>query len=158
MAELPRAALRVLDVLKSHGLDHEVQRMTGSTRTAEEAAAACGCDVAQIIKSLVFRGKETGTPYLLLVSGKNRVHEKRTGRLIGEQLTRPDAHYVREITGFSIGGIPPIGHAQEMMVLMDEDLLAYDTAWGAAGTPDSVVRLNVAALRDAVGARVINVV
>ena len=157
MTELPRAAQRVLEVLKARGLDHEIRQMGESTRTAEEAAAACGCEVGQIIKSLVFRGKESGAPYLLLVSGKNRVHEKRTGRLIGEALSRPDAHYVREVTGFAIGGIPPLGHANEMAVFMDEDLLGYETAWGAAGTPDCVVSLNVRALGDAIAAKVIKV-
>ncbi|MEM7428395.1 MAG: YbaK/EbsC family protein [Pseudomonadota bacterium] len=157
MDELPRAALRVAEALRAKGLEATIRQMPSSTRTAEEAAQACGCEVGQIIKSLVFQGAVSGRPYLLLVSGKNRVNEKTVGRLIGEKLKRPDAHFVRDVTGFAIGGIPPLGHDQPMAVYLDEDLLAYGTAWGAAGTPDCVVELDLAALSEAIGAQVTSV-
>src|SRR5690606_40951216 len=154
---LKPAAQRVAVAARALGLDIEVRTMSQSTRTAEEAAAACGCAVGQIVKSLVCRGKETGKPYLLLVSGSNRVNEKAVGKIIGEALQRPDAHYVRDITGFAIGGIPPIGHASRLTTYMDGDLLQYEVVWAAAGTPESVFPVAPADLRDKAGAEVIAV-
>ena len=138
MAELPASAMRVQEAARARGLDVTVVEMAASTRTAEDAAAACGCAVAQIVKSLVFRGGESGKPYLMLVSGSNRLNEKDVAAALGESLTRPDAAYVRDVTGFAIGGIPPFGHAAPMQVFIDEDLLGYDTVWAAAGTPRAV--------------------
>jgi prolyl-tRNA editing enzyme YbaK/EbsC (Cys-tRNA(Pro) deacylase) len=137
------------------GLAIEVREMPASTRTAEEAAAACGTNVAQIVKSLVFRGSDSGRPYLLLVSGSNRVDEKSVGQAIGERLERPDARYVREETGYAIGGIPPIGHRAGLQVFIDADLLAFDVVWAAAGTPQAVFAVDPAALKTATGATVL---
>lgn len=153
---LKPAAQRVEAAARALGLDVRVHTMTQSTRTAEEAAAACGCAVGQIVKSLVFRGKETGKPYLLLVSGANRVGEKAVARTIGEPLQRPDAHCVRDITGFAIGGIPPLGHANPLTTYMDRDLLGYAVVWAAAGTPECVFPVSPPDLRDKVNARVID--
>jgi prolyl-tRNA editing enzyme YbaK/EbsC (Cys-tRNA(Pro) deacylase) len=153
--DLPPSAARVQATAEARGLAITVQVMPGTTRTAEEAAAACGCDVGQIVKSLVFLGAASGEPKLLLVSGRNRVDERKVAGLIGEGLTRPDGRTVREITGFAIGGIPPLGHARPMAVFMDEDLLAFPVVWAAAGTPFAVFASDPAALRDAVAARVI---
>ena len=139
---LPSAAQRVAEAAKHLGLSPKILTMAESTRTAADAAAACGCEVGQIVKSLVFRGANTGSPYLLLVSGKNRVDEEKAAKVIGEGLARPDAAYVRGITGFAIGGIPPFGHAQPLKTFMDSDLLAYADVWTAAGTPHCVMRLN----------------
>ena len=138
-------------------LDHpvEVRRFPEGTKTAEDAARAVGCDVAQIVKSLVFAGKASGRPYLLLVSGKNRVNEKAVAAIIGEALTRPDAQKVRDWTGFAIGGIPPFGHATPLPTFVDEDLLTYDTVWAAAGTPFAVFAAEPKALAQAVGGKVI---
>ena len=138
---LPSSAQRVADAARDLGLAPQIVMMADSTRTAEEAAAACGCEVGQIVKSLVFRGASSGTPYLLLVSGKNRVDERKAAKVIGEALARPDAAYVRGTTGFAIGGIPPFGHAQPLKTFMDTDLLAYADVWTAAGTPHCVMRL-----------------
>lgn len=154
---LKPAAQRVAAAARALGLDIKVHTMTQSTRTAEEAAAACGCVVAQIVKSLVFRGKESGRPYLLLVSGANRVNEKAVAKVVGETLRRPDALYVRDITGFAIGGIPPVGHATPLATYMDRDLLGFETVWAAAGTPESVFPVSPTELRDKSGATVINV-
>jgi len=129
--------------------------MDQSTRTAEEAARACGCDVAQIVKSLVFRGKESKSFYLLLISGKNRVNEAQVSAMIGEKLERPDADAVRTVTGFAIGGIPPLGHATPLPTFFDPDLMAYDNIWAAAGTPLSVFSTTPQALLIATGAKLL---
>jgi prolyl-tRNA editing enzyme YbaK/EbsC (Cys-tRNA(Pro) deacylase) len=131
--------------------------MPQATRSAQEAAAACGCSVGQIVKSLVFRGAVSGTPYLLLVSGANRVNEAGVAATIGEALRRPDAQDVRAITGFAIGGIPPLGHASPLDTYLDAALLAYELVWAAAGTPDAVFAVAPQRLADAVGAKIISV-
>lgn len=157
MSELPPSAQRVQDAALALGLAIAVRKMAMPTRTAEEAAAACGVTVGQIVKSLVFMGATSGKPYLLLVSGTNRVNEKGVARHLGEKLKRPNADAVRALTGFAIGGIPPFGHASALATYMDRDLLAYDVIWAAAGTPNAVFRTEPAKLRDATGAVVIDV-
>jgi prolyl-tRNA editing enzyme YbaK/EbsC (Cys-tRNA(Pro) deacylase) len=157
MSELPASAKRVQDVAAALGLSIEVREMAESTRTAEEAAAACGVTVGQIVKSLVFSGATSGKPYLLLVSGSNRVNEKGVAAHLGEKLKRPDAEAVRALTGYAIGGIPPFGHDTPLATYMDRDLLAYDVIWAAAGTPKAVFRTEPATLRDAARAIVIDV-
>ena len=156
-ASLPPSAARVQAAAERLGLRIAVREMPASTRTAEEAAAACGCEVGQIVKSLVFAGKDSGRPYLLLVSGKNRVDEKGVAGAIGERLARPDAAAVRAWTGFAIGGIPPFGHDAEMPTFVDRDLLAFDVVWAAAGTPSAVFCVAPAALAQAVGGQIIPV-
>jgi prolyl-tRNA editing enzyme YbaK/EbsC (Cys-tRNA(Pro) deacylase) len=154
---LPTAAQRVAAAAAAAGISVELREMPESTRTAAEAAQACACTVAQIVKSLVFRGAETKKPYLLLVSGANRVNEKAVAAIIGEALTRPDADDVRAITGFSIGGIPPFGHTSALTTYVDRDLLTFDEVWAAAGTPRCVMRLSSAALRRAASATELNI-
>jgi len=155
--ELPASAQKVQDAARAAGLDVAVTELAASTRTAEDAAAACGCSVGQIVKSLVFRGAESGKPYLMLVSGPNRLNEKAVADFVGEALTRPNADYVREVTGFAIGGVPPLGHASPMQVFLDEDLLGFETVWAAAGTPRAVFAVSPLALARAVGAQAIQV-
>ena len=157
MSELPPSAQKVQDAALALGLAIAVRKMAMPTRTAEDAAAACGVTVGQIVKSLVFMGATSGKPYLLLVSGTNRVNEKGVARHLGEKLKRPNADAVRALTGFAIGGIPPFGHASALATYMDRDLLAYDVIWAAAGTPNAVFRTEPAKLRDATGAVVIDV-
>jgi prolyl-tRNA editing enzyme YbaK/EbsC (Cys-tRNA(Pro) deacylase) len=154
---LPPSAGRVSAAAAALGLDPAIIEMPASTRTAEEAARACGCAVGQIVKSLVFRGEDTGRTYLLLVSGVNRVDEKRAAETIGEALKRPDADHVRAVTGYAIGGIPPFGHDTPLPTYMDRDLLGFVEIWAAAGTPRCVMKLAPAALREATGAKVISV-
>jgi prolyl-tRNA editing enzyme YbaK/EbsC (Cys-tRNA(Pro) deacylase) len=154
---LPPSALKVRDAAERLGLVIAIRAMPQSTRTADEAAAACGCEVGQIVKSLVFAGKASGAPHLLLVCGRNRVNEKGVAAAIGEALTRPDAQKVRDWTGFAIGGIPPFGHATPMPVFVDEDLLGYAIVWAAAGTPSAVFSVAPKALAQAIGAKVIRV-
>jgi prolyl-tRNA editing enzyme YbaK/EbsC (Cys-tRNA(Pro) deacylase) len=155
MSDLPPAAQRVAAAAATLGLAVAIRQMPESTRTAAEAAAACGCAVGQIVKSLVFRGTASGRPCLLLVSGANRVDEAAVAARIGEGLARPDAAFVREVTGYAIGGIPPFGHATALATWMDADLLAYPVVWAAAGTPRAVFSCEPARLRDAIGATVI---
>ena len=149
---LPSNAQRVAETARELGLSPEIVTMANSRRTAEEAAAACRCDVGQIVKSLVFRGATSGTPYLLLVSGKNRVNEREAAKVIGEALARPDAAYVRATTGYAIGGIPPFGHDIALKTFIDADLLDYADVWAAAGTPHCVMRLNPRDLQAKTGA------
>jgi prolyl-tRNA editing enzyme YbaK/EbsC (Cys-tRNA(Pro) deacylase) len=156
MADLKPAAQRVQDTLRAKGLDRCVRHMPQATRSAAEAAAACGCSLGQIVKSLVFRGAISGKPYLLLVSGTNRVSEQGLAEVIGEALRRPEATDVREVTGFSIGGIPPLGHRTPLITFMDAALLAYDVVWAAAGTPDAVFPVAPERLAAAAEARIIS--
>jgi prolyl-tRNA editing enzyme YbaK/EbsC (Cys-tRNA(Pro) deacylase) len=157
MNELPVSAKKVQDAARARGLTIAVREMAESTRTAEEAAAACGVTVGQIVKSLVFLGSESGRPYLLLVSGANRVNEKDVARHLGEKLKRPDANAVRALTGYAIGGIPPFGHDTAMATYMDVDLTQYDVIWAAAGTPKAVFAVAPEKLREAARAVVIEV-
>lgn len=156
-AALPASAQKVQDAALALGLDITVMEMAASTRTAEDAAEACECEVAQIVKSLLFRGADTGKPYMALVSGTNRLNEEGISAILGEPLVRPDAAYVREVTGYAIGGVPPFGHASEITVIMDEELLRFDTVWAAAGTPRAVFAVSPVALAAAVSAQTIEV-
>ncbi|PLX38298.1 MAG: hypothetical protein C0606_08785 [Hyphomicrobiales bacterium] len=157
MSELPKSAQKVADAAGAAGLAVTVLEMPDSTRTADEAAAACQCTVGQIVKSLIFRGRDTDTPYLFLVSGANRVDEKGVAAHLGEKLKRPDANDVRALTGYAIGGIPPIGHDAPLATYMDEDLIAFDVVWAAAGTPRCVFSVDPKALEQATGAHVLGV-
>ncbi len=154
---LPEAAERVRAAAEAAGLAISIVIMPATTRTAEEAAAACSCTVGQIVKSLVFRGETTGRPLLLLVSGANRVNEAAVAEPIGEAIARADADFARAATGFAIGGISPFGHATPLTPYIDADLMQYETVWAAAGTPNAVFAANPAALRLATGGVVISV-
>lgn len=155
--DLPAAARRVADSALAMGLPVAIRVMPEATRTAEDAAKACGCPVGAIVKSLIFRGKDSGRPYLFLVSGANRVNEKAMAEPLGEAIVRPDAAFVREATGFAIGGIPPFGHGTPLVPYIDADLLQYDTVWAAAGTPSAVFSVDPRRLRDVTGGIVIGV-
>ena len=135
---LPRPCAQVMQAAKRIGLEIEIRQMDQSTRTAREAAAAIGCDVAQIVKSLIFQGQTSNDPILLLVSGSNRVDENTVADEIGETIIRPDAAFVRQVTGFSIGGIPPFGHVGSLKSCMDRDLLDHAIVYAAAGTPHTI--------------------
>jgi prolyl-tRNA editing enzyme YbaK/EbsC (Cys-tRNA(Pro) deacylase) len=132
------AAERVQQALQVNGLTCRVVELPGSTRTAADAAAAIGCEVAQIAKSIVFRGAQSNRAIIVIASGSNRVDEHRVSQAAGEPLARADGAWVKETVGYAIGGVPPIGHVGEPRVFFDPDLLKYDTVWGAAGTPNAV--------------------
>jgi prolyl-tRNA editing enzyme YbaK/EbsC (Cys-tRNA(Pro) deacylase) len=131
-----------------------VKQFPQGTRTATDAARAVGCEVGQIVKSLVFVA--AGNPVVALVSGANRVDEKRLGAAAGDPVVKADAETARSATGYSIGGVPPFGHATEVPVFMDRDLLGYAVVWAAAGRPDSVFEIEPARLRDLSGATVVD--
>ena len=150
MNELPRAAARVQAALDSAGIETRVVELPQSTRTAAEAAQACGCEVAQIAKSLVFTGAD-GEAVLVITSGINRVDEKRLG------LQRAGADFVREKTGYAIGGIPPVGLNNPLRTFIDQDLLRFDRIWAAAGTPNAVFELLPADLQRITNGNVISV-
>jgi prolyl-tRNA editing enzyme YbaK/EbsC (Cys-tRNA(Pro) deacylase) len=137
------SALKIQAVL---GDGFQVLEFSESTRTAEEAATAIGCTVAQIAKSLVFRAADSNRSVLVVASGSNRVDEKKVARLIGEGVGRADADFVRAKTGFAIGGVPPIGHQEAPVVLIDADINNFDIIWAAAGTPNAVFKLTPAQL------------
>lgn len=138
MAEFTAAEQRVVHVLKAHGSSAQIVQLDELAHTAQQAADALNVDVAQIVKSLIFMGAETKKAYLLLVSGANRVHEKRVGRQVGEKLARADADFVKQHTGFTIGGVSPIGATGEVEIYIDETLFTLETIWAAAGHPRSV--------------------
>lgn len=140
-SELSASARRVQQALQAAGFDLQVVELPDSTRTAAEAAQAVGCEVGQIVKSLVFKTKRSNRAVLVLVSGANRVDERKLEALLGEPLGKADADFVRQQTGFVIGGVPPVGHTQPLPTFIDEDLLGYPYLWAAAGTPHAVFRL-----------------
>jgi prolyl-tRNA editing enzyme YbaK/EbsC (Cys-tRNA(Pro) deacylase) len=147
----------VQDALRALGLDATVVESAHSARTSADAAKLVGCEVGQIAKSLVFRTAQTGRPVLVIASGANRVNEWRVGVLLREVLEKAPAAFVREATGYAIGGIPPIGHARPIETFIDEDLLRYKEIWAAAGTPNALFRLPPADLVTMTGGRVIRV-
>jgi prolyl-tRNA editing enzyme YbaK/EbsC (Cys-tRNA(Pro) deacylase) len=154
---LAPSAQKVEDWLAARGMAGRVTEMPDSTRTAAEAAAAIGCSVAQIAKSLLFRGRDSGRPVLVIASGVNRVDEAKVAAVAGERITRPDADYVRQVTGYAIGGVPPVCHEAAMTTLIDADLLALDPIWAAAGTPFAVFRLTADELVSLSGGQVVDV-
>lgn len=128
--------------LKSNGLDCKVVELVSSARTAQDAAQSIGCNVAQIAKSLIFKTTVTGQPVLILASGLNRVNEKVIESHIGEPIVKADADFTKEVTGFAIGGIPPIGHKQKIdFIFIDEDLMKLNSIWAAAGHTHAVFNI-----------------
>jgi len=138
---LSASAGRVQAALDRSGLSLQVVELPASTRTAAEAAAAVGVQVGQIAKSLVLRGQTSGQAYLILTSGGNRLDLQRASALAGEPVALAQPDFVREQTGFAIGGVPPAGHLRPIRTWVDRDLLTYDVVWAAAGTPNAVFRL-----------------
>lgn len=147
MPNLSSSAQKIQDQLKSLGYEYTVIEHAESTRTAQEAADRAGCQLGQIVKSLIFKGRESGKPILVLTSGANRVDEKRISAYAGEPISRADADFVRTVTGFAIGGVPPVGHIQKMETYIDEDFLQYQTIWAAAGTPNAIFELKTSDLQ-----------
>jgi len=157
MPTLSPSAQKIQELINSLGYDYTVIEHVESTRTAQEAADRAGCELGQIVKSLIFKGKESGKPILILTSGANRVDEKRISGYAGEHISRADADFVRAVTGFAIGGVPPVGHVQKMETYLDEDFLQYQTIWAAAGTPNAIFELKTEDLRKMTGGKVVTV-
>lgn len=154
MTQLSPSAQKVQDALRALGFDLTVIEHAESTRTAQEAAERVGVTLGQIVKSLIFKGKVSGKPILVLTSGSNRVNEKRIRDYAGEKIERADADFVRDVTGYAIGGVPPIAHLQQMETYLDEDLMQYGVIWAAAGTPKAVFELTPTDLQRMTGGRV----
>jgi len=155
LAEVRTSAERVRQALA--GLSHapDIKEFSETTRTSAEAAAAIGCTVAQIAKSVVFRAVGLNRAVLVMASGANRVDENLVAVAVGDRIAKADATFVRDRTGFAIGGVAPVGHTEKPVTLIDEDLLQYAEIWAAAGTPNSVFRLTPEALIAMTGGRVI---
>jgi prolyl-tRNA editing enzyme YbaK/EbsC (Cys-tRNA(Pro) deacylase) len=151
------SARRVQEELLARGHQDPVMEMPESTRSAQDAAAAIGCAVGQIAKSLVFRGERTGDPILVIASGANRVDEKLLAGIVYEPVMLPDGEFVRLHTGFAIGGVPPLAHPEPMTTIIDEDLMQHAEIWAAAGTPRAVFKLTPAQLVDMTGGHVARV-
>ena len=155
---LSDAAQRVQDALAAKGFANRVLELEFPVKTAQAAADAVGCTVGQIVKSLVFRGTTSGRGVLVVASGANRIDTGKLAALLGEQVAMGDPKFVRATTGFAIGGIPPLGHAEPLDVVVDEHLLRLDTLWAAAGhpnslfplTPDELVRMTAGRVADVV--------
>ena len=152
-AALPPAAQRVQALLRQAGTDCTVVMLAATARSAAEAAAAIGCTVAQIAKSLVFRSA-SGRAVLVIASGTNRVDEHKLAAALGEKIAKADADFVRDRTGYAIGGVAPVGQPPGIRILIDADLAKYDAIWAAAGHPHAVFRLTPAELARLTGGTV----
>lgn len=149
-----RKVQQALDALEMHCT---VVELPDSTRTAKEAAQAVGCEVGQIVKSIVMMASVSHRPIMVVASGPNRINESKVGELIGEPIEKADAEFVRIQTGYAIGGVPPIGLAGQIVTFIDEDLLKYKTVWAAAGTPHAVFEFDPQELPRMTGGKVISV-
>lgn len=144
--------------LRTAGFPYDIVELSTPTRTAAEAAQAVGCDIGQIAKSLVFERVPGGLPLLVIASGSHRVDEGRLSNVVGaHKIRKPEAEYVRRVTGFAIGGVPPIGHDTLLETLIDETLLRYPYIWAAAGTPNALFRMDPKDLVPMTGGRVVSV-
>ncbi|HET9090918.1 MAG TPA: YbaK/EbsC family protein [Acidimicrobiales bacterium] len=157
MESLGARAGAVAAELARRGVVTEVREMPASTRTAAEAADALGCEVAAIVKSLVFRAPGRDEPVLVLAPGDRRVDEERLAEVAGGRLERADPRFVKERTGFAIGGVPPLGHRVTCTTFLDERLLAHEVVWAAAGTPRSVFPVDPRILAEVTSARIVAV-
>ncbi|MGD3108493.1 YbaK/EbsC family protein [Streptomyces sp. YGL11-2] len=138
---ISKRARQFQETLRERGLDLTVVELPDSTRTADDAARTLGCEKGQIVKSLVFKDTVTGAPVMVLASGPNRVDEKVVAQQLGRTVGKADADFVKRVTGYSIGGVPPLGHKEELTLLVDRDLLDFDETWAAAGTPHAVFKI-----------------
>lgn len=157
MTDFGPSVQRVQEALAAAGGDHTVVALEQSARTSAQAASAVGCQVDQIAKSLVFRGARSQRAVLVIASGANRVDEAKLAALIAEPVGRADPDFVRQRTGFAIGGVAPVAHAEPLTILIDEDLLRWPEIWAAAGHPNTVFKLTPADLVRITGGRVAEV-
>jgi Cys-tRNA(Pro) deacylase len=155
--ELSASARKVQEVLERLGVRGKVTDMRKTTRSAQDAARAVGCDVGQIAKSLVFKGETSQRAVLVITSGSNRVDEKALAEVLSEPIQKADADFVRQKTGYAIGGVPPVGHREPLSVFIDEDLFQYAEIWAAAGSPQSVFRLTPQELQRITNGRIMRV-
>lgn len=145
------------DQMQSRGFSNPIIELPDSTRTAKEAAQSIGCRVEEIAKSIVFKLQSTGEPILIVASGTNRINEQTIEQEIADTLDKASPSFVKEKTGYSIGGVPPTGHSTSILTLLDEDLGKYDSIWAAAGHAMAVFKTNFQELQEMTGAKVMNV-
>ncbi|SFM00503.1 YbaK/EbsC family protein [Halanaerobium salsuginis] len=157
MKELKDSAQKVQGELNKLGYENRVMELPDSTRTAKEAADALGCSVGQIAKSILFCLKNANEPVLVVASGSNRINEQEVEKNLNDKLGKADADFVREQTGFVIGGVPPLAHQEPIMTFIDQDLFDYDEIWAAAGHPKAVFKLTPVELEKMTGGKVIAV-
>lgn len=148
---------RVKQILTEKELDQKIVYLPDSAKTAKEAAEAIRCTIEQIAKSIVFLGKGTKKPYLVIASGPNRINEETIAKEVNEPIQMASAKEVKEVTGFVIGGVAPIGHLKPLATFIDEDLLTHEKVWAAAGHPKAVFQLTPDDLQKLTGAKVISV-
>ena len=154
IGDLKPSAEKVRQAVQALGYDFTIVEFDESTHTSADAATAIGCTIAQIAKSLVFRAMESNSPILVIASGPNRVEPNLIEDIIGERIGKADAAFVREKTGFAIGGIPPVGHLEPVKTFIDEDLFLHQEIWAAAGTPNAVFMLTPNDLEEMTGGTV----
>ncbi len=148
--------LRVRESLRRAGLADNITVMPEATHTARAAAAALGCDIGEIAKSIIFRADD-GRAVLVITSGRNRVDDRKVARQLGQEIGKADADFVRAQTGFVIGGVPPLAHVEPPLTLMDEDLMGYASVWPAAGHPNTMFSISPQDLARVTGARIADV-
>ncbi len=154
---LPIPAQKVQNAIIEYGYAFTVIESDVPTHTAQQAAEKVGCKLGQIVKSIIFKGSVSGKPILVLTSGENRVNEELISKEIGESINRADPEFVKQSTGFPIGGVPPIAHSTPVKVFIDKDLMKYETIWAAAGTPNSLFELTPIALETMTSGKIIQV-
>lgn len=157
MTGLKQRARAVQDALAAGGFECHVVELPSSTRTAKEAARAIGCSVAEIAKSIVFKTVRSGRAVLVVASGVNRIDEATIVSEVGESIEKASSEFVREATGFAIGGVAPCGHARSLTIFIDRDLLNLDVLWAAAGTPNAVFRIEPEQLVQLTGGKVLDI-
>lgn len=157
MSESLSSAQRVQCALNEHNLELKVVELPVTARTTQEAADKIGCEVSQIAKSIIFKGKESETAILVIASGENRVSERKLKSVVGEKVEKPDAEFVLEETGFAPGDIPPVGHKKDIVTYIDEDLMEHKIVWVAAGTPNAVFCLTPHDLLEITNGEIIDV-
>lgn len=153
---LSKSAQAVQLALNAKGFSYQVQELESTTRTAHDAANALGCEITQIVKSLLFR-THAEEPILTLVSGSNRVDEQKLAALVNSKVVKADADFTRKVTGFAIGGIPPLGLKHLKHIFIDADLMQFTTCWAAAGTPHAVFKLNTDDLMQLSGGKIVDI-
>lgn len=155
--KLQESAQLVQNKLVGLGYSHKVLELPASTRTAQEAADTIGCHVSQIAKSIIFRLQGSDKPLLVVASGSNRINEQLVSQSLEETLAKADADFVRLHTGFVIGGVPPLGHKESILTVIDEDLFQYDVIWAAAGHPRAVFQLTPNELQEMTKGQVLTI-
>jgi prolyl-tRNA editing enzyme YbaK/EbsC (Cys-tRNA(Pro) deacylase) len=155
--DLKHSSQRFQDFLQDSKLETQVIELHRLTRTSKETAELIGCEVGQIAKTLIYKGKKSHKPLCVILSGKNHVDEAKVAGYFGEEIEKPDAHFIVEHTKFVVGGIPPLGYPLDNKPLIDKDLVAYPNIWAAAGTPYAVFRISPDDLQKITGARVVDI-